>query len=481
MLTFEAAAIRVLEEAGSPLHTREIAERALEAGLIATSGKTPAATIDARLAVSIKAQGVDSPFVRVGPSTFGLQAWVASGKVSPPSISPLERRVRVPHFPDYAAVRAVLPVWAGRTRSAVTGLRAQIDELTGSPQAVVDWARPDDWIPARLTGEDQELALAMWKASRGTLNPRYMIGHWLLASSYELLVDGPDGLLRLTERGRDFVDHADGAAVRMLDEAEGLVKILGLVAESGSTTTAELREPWRQFLDRHSRIKSDLYARATLNDRLANLVSRSLVERKGRSYTVTPAALAWLREAGVQEDASGGEEEQDIRALITAQQARVRERLLGVIREMDPFAFERLIAQLLEEMGYTDVQVTSPTGDKGVDVVASIQLGISSVREVVQAKRHKANIHRPVLDALRGSLHRFRAVRATIISTGDFAKGTQNAAFEIGAAPITLINGEKLVDLLIDHGLGVRKREVTLWELDLEAFEESGESGGGLA
>ena len=97
--------------------------------------------------------------------------------------------------------------------------------------------------------------------------------------------------------------------------------------------------------------------------------------------------------------------------------------------------------------------------------------GYTAVKEVVQVKRHGRKIQRQVLDALRGSLHRFGAVRGTIITTGDFSKGTRDAAFESGAAPITLINGEKLIDLLIEHGIGVRKRKVTLLELDPGAFQ----------
>ena len=65
--------------------------------------------------------------------------------------------------------------------------------------------------------------------------------------------------------------------------------------------------------------------------------------------------------------------------------------------------------------------------------MGDIELGITPVREVVQAK------------------------------------GTQDAAFATGAAPITLIDGEK-VDLLIEHGIGVRKRTIALLEVDTETF-----------
>ena len=137
---------------------------------------------------------------------------------------------------------------------------------------------------------------------------------------------------------------------------------------------------------------------------------------------------------------------------------------------MDPIAFEHLIKRLLEAMGYTDVEVTTPSNDGGVDVVGDVEVGISAVREVIQVKRYRKNIQRRTLDALRGSLHRFRAMRGTIITTSDFSKGTRNAAFEHGAAPITLINGDKLVELLIDNDIGVRRKRIEVWELDISAL-----------
>jgi restriction system protein len=70
------------------------------------------------------------------------------------------------------------------------------------------------------------------------------------------------------------------------------------------------------------------------------------------------------------------------------------------------------------------------------------------------------------LDQLRGSLHPFGVVRGTIISMGGFSKGTKDAAFEPGAAPITLIDGERLLDLLFENEIGVKSREVKYFEFD---------------
>ena len=55
--------------------------------------------------------------------------------------------------------------------------------------------------------------------------------------------------------------------------------------------------------------------------------------------------------------------------------------------------------------------------------------------------------------------------------TGDFGKGARDAAFEMGAAPITLINGETLIDLLIQHGIGLKKKTIEHYDVDEEVFQ----------
>ena len=67
------AAIRVLKDARGPLHAREITERVLSRGLWTSTGKTPAATVEARICVEMKRNGDASTFVRVAPRTFGLR------------------------------------------------------------------------------------------------------------------------------------------------------------------------------------------------------------------------------------------------------------------------------------------------------------------------------------------------------------------------------------------------------------------------
>jgi restriction system protein len=181
-----------------------------------------------------------------------------------------------------------------------------------------------------------------------------------------------------------------------------------------------------------------------------------------------------LQRAGDEDSIAGGDHH-EVWALIRKQEGTVRESLRELLLDMDPLAFEHLVKRLLEEMDYQNVEVTARSGDGGVDVVGDIELGITSVREVVQVKKHRRAVQRKDLDALRGSLYRFGAVRGTIVTTSRFAKGTQQAAFATGAAPITLIDGDKLIDLLLEHGIGVRKRTIELLEVDADAFASIGQ------
>lgn len=70
----KSAAIQVLQETGTALSAREISERIIAAGLWRSTGKTPAASVGARLYSDIRDNGDTSPFVKVAPSTFALRA-----------------------------------------------------------------------------------------------------------------------------------------------------------------------------------------------------------------------------------------------------------------------------------------------------------------------------------------------------------------------------------------------------------------------
>ena len=159
---------------------------------------------------------------------------------------------------------------------------------------------------------------------------------------------------------------------------------------------------------------TDSTIRDTLRRRLNNLLDRRLIDRERGKYSTTHSGIAYLKPFVTLPEP---DERQQIRKLAKAREAAVRTALREHLLEMDPKAFEKLVGRLLDHMNYQNVEVVGQSGDGGVDVVAEIELGVTSVREVVQAKGHKQTVQRKDLDALRGSLYRFNAVRGTIVAT----------------------------------------------------------------
>lgn len=374
-------------------------------------------------------------------------------------------RSLTPDFPEYAPARYFLRVIDGVPYGLFRGMVNSIWEQRGNPKETVEWTEPESWIPQRLQGEEQALALRIWRESHQAVNPRYTRGSWYLANRHELLKQSEHERLSVTDKGRRFIEEEAGVVTSEVDDYEGVLMILRLVAERGPGKRSDFLPDFTSFCQATTNYRSDSPIKGALYDRLRNLLSRDYIQRSGQIYAVTDRGLKYL-ERYPGRNQPKPEKQSSLRKLAQDIRQQARLQLAEHLADMDAFKFEELIKFLLEEMGYAEVVVTSPTNDKGVDVVANIELGISSVREVVQVKRHKGNLSRPVLDQLRGSLHRFNAVRGTIITTGGFSKGMQDAAFERGAAPITLIDGDKLLDLLIENSIGVRKQAVEYFEFD---------------
>lgn len=377
--------------------------------------------------------------------------------------------VRTPLFQNYSDVRMLMSALAGTTRKQelLEYLNAIWDQ-TGTPKDPVDWSKPDEWIPQRLSGKQRAVAERIWKGSDRKLNPRHIYGAYLFLNSYELLKPDASDVYQLSARGKSFLSE-DPETLRVLDEAEGLRKLLSIVAAHSPARRADLLDEWGEFLLAHSKFKTASTFKDTLRRRMLNLVERGYIDREGNTYTITSKGALYAA-AGL---ATAERPHQQVLAAIKehndARTSELRERL----GKMDPYKFEGLIKDLLEAMDYEDVVVTKQSGDKGVDVVGHYQFGITQIKEVVQVKRHQGSITRPVLDQLRGALPYHQAIRGTIITLGKFAQGCKDAAIFPGAAPITLIDGDKLMELLLKHGVGVKKRQATLIEIDESTFEDS--------
>jgi hypothetical protein len=81
-LTWRQAINQILGSSTTPLHYMEITERIISEGLRSNLGATPAKTVNAHIASSLKHDGISSPFVKVAKGTFALKDQAAAGSSS---------------------------------------------------------------------------------------------------------------------------------------------------------------------------------------------------------------------------------------------------------------------------------------------------------------------------------------------------------------------------------------------------------------
>ncbi|CAE6890662.1 methylated adenine and cytosine restriction protein [Pseudomonas marincola] len=161
--------------------------------------------------------------------------------------------------------------------------------------------------------------------------------------------------------------------------------------------------------------------------------------------------------------------EQALRELREATAADVLDNLLQV----SPNRFEIIVLDVLHSLGYganrNDLQRVGGSGDGGIDGVISLdKLGLEKV--YVQAKRWQGTVGRPELQAFYGALAGQKAKRGVFITTSGFT--AQAIDFSRSVEGMVLVDGNRLVNLMMDHEVGVTSRLLKLPKLDSDYFDE---------
>lgn len=150
--------------------------------------------------------------------------------------------------------------------------------------------------------------------------------------------------------------------------------------------------------------------------------------------------------------------------------------LLEQIMESSPSFFERLVVDLLVNMGYGGTrrdagEAVGGSGDEGIDgIIKEDRLGLEVV--YMQAKRWKDTVQRPEIQKFVGALRGQNARKGVFITTSDYSKGARQFAEGL-QDKVVLIDGETLANLMIDHGVGVTLEEAyEIKRVDSDYFNE---------
>ena len=145
-----------------------------------------------------------------------------------------------------------------------------------------------------------------------------------------------------------------------------------------------------------------------------------------------------------------------------------REQVSDILRNMNPYSFEKLAQRLLRECGFSEVRVTKKSGDGGIDGTGKLRIqGIFSFNVAFQCKRYKGKVGAEEIRNFRGSLEQ-NIEKGVLITTSSFTPDAKEEASKPGRRLIDLMDGEELIDKLAEYNIGLK--EVISYEIDEDFF-----------
>ncbi len=431
-MTFYEAALRILEEAGSPLHSLEITKRSLDQGLLSHVGKTPEVTMLSRLAAMAK-RSRERKLMVTARDTFALTDWMlpedetALAATGVPEVNPEE---------DLPPMRAV--------------------ERHPEPRA--EYLRSIGRQAERKRRGDDD-------GRRKKFPPTAEVAFELLGESGTALV--PSELLaRMKSRELVADDLGIGALLEALaaDNQQRLdqgrrPQFAALRAESGelqlSVESAQQIEDGPGPLE----LQQAFCAAAQLPFENGRVVLRSqrreATAEGGTGVAVSPedAALAQTAKSAVR----------DARRAM----ARVfRRKLL----DLDAPTFEKACVRLLHGLHFRELKVARRSKE-GPLLTARRKDGSLELRYAIRVVKNGSTERRSVQD-LRRDLNHHGAQLGLILSAGD-CRGDARSEATSGGALVLLWCGDALAEKFFEAQVGVKVTQVELFDVDEQFFVQT--------
>lgn len=213
-------------------------------------------------------------------------------------------------------------------------------------------------------------------------------------------------------------------------------------------------------------------------------LGRTLLDTRPGVTRADVEAFTGYRRSRVTPPVSAAESAAEIESLDPAElidqgikqiRADVAAELLSRLMAKSATFFEQTVVDLLVAMGYGGAEgqahVTAAANDGGIDgIIDQDTLGLSRV--YVQAKRYAPDtaVGRPEIQGFVGALSG-KADGGVFITTGRFSSGAREYA-DVVPTRVILIDGARLVSLMIRFGVGVQtKQTVHIVEIDEDYFE----------
>ncbi|MFO8070727.1 MAG: HTH domain-containing protein [Polyangia bacterium] len=452
-MTFTEAALEILQGEGRPLHAKEIAARALERGLLSHVGKTPVQTMSARLSAAV-AKGPDKqPFRRERPGVFALVEWGDS----PPG--PREPR------PGDEPKKKEAARDEGKNESAPEE-RGQPSGEAGKKKKKRSRAKKKKDAGGQPAQEPKPKSKKSGTESQGAA--------------------GQEKQSSKKKRGRKKSPPAGSSGDedrRESNERGGEKQAQPKPKPKSKPKVAPGVEP----ADRVEEILRE-HTKSVPVEKLADQIG---VAGRGACALIEALLVAdgidrersGIRPRFVRHRAGWALAEREISTEIiqlengvvdaTRRLSRIAEKqMLRKIRGLSLPTLVRLVVTFLRRTGFSAMRAVERGGDDSFHLSVQDRRRDGRFRTAVVVSRDAPDspVGEADVTAVRGALHHYDSTSAMILTTGEISDAARREAEVPNLAPVALVDGESLARELVEAGVGVRARRVSLPTFDEEFF-----------
>ncbi len=432
-MTFYEAALRILEEAGSPLHSLEITKRSLDKGLLSHVGKTPEVTMLSRLAAMAK-RSRERKIMVTARDTFALTDWMlaeddaalaatgvldANPEEDLPPMRPVERHPE----PRAEYLRSIGRQAERKRRGDEDGRRKKyppisevaFELLTESQSALV---------PSELLARMKTRELVQDELGTGAM--------------LEALAGDNQQRLDQNRRPQFAAVRSEGGELQLSVDAgpvEGGLSLVDLQAAFCSAAQLPF-ENGRVVLRSHRRAAAEVGA-----------VASSVIASPEDAALVSTAKTA-VRDA-------------------RRSMARLFRRKLT---ELDSGTFEKACVRLLHGLHFRELKVARRSKE-GPLLTARRKDGSLELRYAIRIMKSGSTERRNVQE-LRRDLGHHGAQLGLVISAGD-ARGDARAEATASGALVMLWCGDALAEKFFEAQVGVSVTQIELFDIDETFFSQA--------
>ncbi len=496
-MTFFEAAVEVLRRTGRPLHFKKITEVAVRDNLLSHVGKAPGDTMSSRLTQEIKRQG-KSVIVETRPGVYTIREGemeTLNEKAKEREEKEKKRRNSRPEPSDNQKAEEVEAKDARdeddsndgpkrrRRRSRKDGnssngnrrskgnKRSKGNRSKGNKRSKNQKSTKGSGGRRRARGSRRSGGS---KSSKGNKRSNDANGNRRKSNKSSKSTNGnrrsksdnKNGRRKSRSRASKGKSKQRTGAVEILSSPtkhleagpvrlDGIAEAAYTVLQDGNAEPMDIQALADEIFDRKL-VKFHTHdAAATVRAALAN--DNQIRRQRGHRELFTRYDKQnWgLSEWGLPDAAV--QKEQTILSLSEEIRQDTLEHLGEALIDVQDEALEHIALTLLERLGYQNIKVSKRSSSGDVYFTADWRQGLADVRVCIQVTLEgEDELGSDAVSALRETLHHYSAAEGLIIHLGDISKKAITESRQDDKAPITLIDRETFVELLIKHGIGVQ-------------------------